>query len=117
MNNITNLGSVVARLAKARNAQATERDWTVADDGNGIYLKLWNESALGAPPTQAQLDAEETAMLEEQKAAQDKLAADKLEQDKVRAMLTDLKNGTGTSAERLRRCEVVLYRLIIDIYK
>lgn len=117
MNNIMNLGSVVARLAKARNAQATERDFSVVSDSKGIYLARWDEAILGVPPTQAQLDSEETAMLAERDAAAAKLSEDKIEQDKVRALLTDMKNGTGTATERFRRCETALVRLILDTYK
>lgn len=112
-----NLGGVTARLAKKRNAQAAENDWSVVWDEKGIRIKVWNETSLGVFPTQTELDAEETAMLQEQQAAIDKAAADKIEQDKVKASLNDLKNGTGTASERFRRCEAALVRLILDNYK
>lgn len=43
--------------------------------------------------------------------------ADTTEVEQIRAVLEDLRNGTGTVAVRLTRCERVLVRLIREVLK
>lgn len=60
------------------------------------------------------------AAVDRQTARQAKLvqdAADQLDRDAVKAVVNDLNNGTGTTAQRLQRVEKVLVRLIKDSYR
>lgn len=61
----------------------------------------------------------ELAAMRDQLAAADAAVAVQAEQDAteregIRALLSDLRNGTGTNAERIRRLELVAIRLIKD---
>lgn len=44
-------------------------------------------------------------------------AADAQDRQQIKAIVTDLQNGTGTTAQRLARVERALVRLIKDVYR
>lgn len=70
----------------------------------GLPIKLvttWNIVAL----TQAELDARAAA------------AADETERQQLKTIVAALKAGTGTTAERLARCERALAKIIPDLYR
>jgi hypothetical protein len=72
------------------------------------------------PVTVDQTTATKTWVLENKSPEQ--LAAEKFQSDRVadleqiRAVYLALRNGTGTAAERLTRCERVLARLVKDVF-
>lgn len=70
----------------------------------GFPIRLINDWQV-VSLTQAELDAKAALTLSEQ------------ERQQAKAIVADLKNGTGTTVERLQRCEKALARIIPDIYK
>jgi hypothetical protein len=57
------MSNLYARI-KALHPAATERDFTLRDDGTGPYIAHWDEAKLGPRPTQEELDAVDVAKIE-----------------------------------------------------
>lgn len=92
-------------------------DWLLKDDGKGnLSIALWNPS-LGAQPSIASLESQRAAAQAAADARGTKAIADAAEQQQVKAFVSALRAGTGTTSERLQRLEKACARLLEDTYR